>query len=211
MQRMLLLSLVLLLHTSFAHADPIPIRITGGSLDLALEPPESFGILDIVGRGDFRLNEFVVSETVGGALCRPCPPGDLLDLGGGFADEFGSATLNGVTYTLVPAGEAGVANHFFAQGVVPAVGTTGVLLVPFTYVGFFEIPGRQFREYDLLGHGMATVRFRPDNFTPTPTWDFDGARFEFAPTPEPATLLLISSGLGVLAWLRSAGRRCGPS
>jgi len=76
--------------------------------------------------------------------------------------------------------------------------------VPFSYIGFFSPPGRQF---ELLGQGVETVRFRPDHGGSSPLWDFDGARFEFAPTPEPGTLLLISSGLAVLAWRRRAGRR----
>jgi hypothetical protein len=203
MQRGSLLFFVLLLHTPFAHADPIPIRVTG-SLDLAAPPGtfESLGHLDLVGRGDFRVTEVVVAETMGGVTCAPCAPGDFLNLGGAFAEDFGSVTLGGVTYAIPS--DAGVGSSFFANGVAPAFGSNGVLTVPFTYLGFFSPPGR---EFELRGQGMATVRFRPDHGGSSPLWDFDGARFQFAPTPEPGTLLLISSGMAVLAWRRRACRQ----
>jgi hypothetical protein len=201
MQRSLLLFLVLLLHTSFAHADPIPILVTGGSLDLSAA---GLGHFDIFGTRDFRLTETVISENGFGINCLPCAPGDLLDLGGSFAEDNGSAMLNGVSYAIP--GDASAASRFVAHGVAPRFGTPGVLSVPFTFNGSFETfePARQF---DLLGQGMATVRFRPDHSSPL--WDFDGARFDFSPTPEPATLVLFSSGLAVLVWRRRAGRRRG--
>jgi hypothetical protein len=199
MQRGLLL-LVLLLHPSFAYADPIPIPITGGSLDVTAA---GLGHFDIFGGRDFRLTEVVISENAFGINCRPCAPGDLLDLGGTFADDFGSATLNGTSYTIPRDARAG--SRFFAQGVAPAFGTTGVLSVPFTFDGFFEPPGRQF---ELLGQGMATVRFRPE--VSSRLWDFNGARFEFSPTPEPPMPVLLSTGFAVLLmWRRRARRRCG--
>ena len=201
MQRGLLLFLVLLLHTSSAHADPFPIRIAGGSLDVTADGLGHFGIF---GFGDFQLNEILVAETAFGFPCRPCDPGDHLNLGGQLAEEFGTVRQAGVTYRIPT--DAGMGSNFFAQGVAPAFGSSGVLSVPFTYRGSFEImdpPGRQF---DLLGQGMETVRFRPDGAS-SPLWRFDGARFEFAHTPEPGTLLLLSSGVAVLAWRRRAGRR----
>jgi hypothetical protein len=137
MRRGLLLPLVLLLHTSPAHADPIPIiRITGGSVAINAE---GFGQLDIRGR-DFRMTEAVASENALGISCRPCAPGDLLNLGGGFAEEFGSATLAGVTYAI-----QGGASHFFAKGVAPPFGTSGVLSVPFTGLGTTPLRSGQVR------------------------------------------------------------------
>jgi PEP-CTERM motif len=199
MQRGLLLFLILLLHASSAHADPFPIRIAGGSLDVTADGLGHFGIF---GFGDFQLHEVLVTETAFGFPCRPCEPGDHLNLGGQLAEEFGTARQAGVTYTIQS--EAGLGSNFFAQGVAPAFGSSGALSVPFTYIGFFSPPGRQF---ELLGQGMATVRFRPDHGGASPLWDFDGARFTFATTPEPGTLVLLSSGIAVLAWRRRAGRR----
>jgi hypothetical protein len=202
---LLLFCLVLPLSTSSAHADPVPILITGGSLDVT---SAGQGHFDILGTRGFQLTEIVISANALGINCRPCAPGDLLDLGGSFAEENGgSATLNGVSYTIP--GDASVASRFFAQGVAPPFGPTGVVSVPFTFDGFFSIfepPGRQF---EMLGQGMATVRFRQDHMSPL--WDFDGARFDFAstPTPEPTTLLLLSTGLAGLVWRRRARRRWG--
>jgi len=195
-----LLFLVLLLHTPSAHADPIPIiLITGGSVDLNAA---GNGHLDVRGTRDFRMNEVVESQNALGMSCRPCVPGDLLNLGGGFAEEFGTGSVGGVTSEIQGGG-----SHFVANGVAPPFGTSGVLSVPFTYLGVFQVfEGPRFQ---LRGQGTATVQLLHDIRNPNfPLWEFGGARFDFAaaPTPEPATIFLIGSGLAAVAWRRRASR-----
>jgi hypothetical protein len=54
----------------------------------------------------------------------------------------------------------------------------------------------------LGGRGTATVRFRAN--TTEPVWEFTDRRWDFAPTPEPSTLVLLGGGLAVLVAGKSA-------
>jgi hypothetical protein len=60
----------------------------------------------------------------------------------------------------------------------------------------------------LTGSGFATLLFSP---TANGTWHLDSARYDFgnpSPTPEPASLLLMGSGiLALAAFVRSRARR----
>jgi hypothetical protein len=70
-------------------------------------------------------------------------------------------------------------------------------MAPFVFTGTLSLHGDMF--FRLFGRGTGTVELRPNPFG-TPVWEFARARYEFAPVPEPTTLLLVSSG-----WLRWRG------
>jgi hypothetical protein len=80
-------------------------------------------------------------------------------------------------------------------------GTTWATQFPFSYSGAAGVPDHV---ESFEGMGVVTVGFRPATYT-TNLWDPFWARYQITPeavTPEPATLLLVGSGLGLAAWHR---------
>ena len=188
-----------------------PIRIIGGSLVID-QPSPPLGVLNIEGFDDFRLS--AITEAVDlGHQCSPCAPGDSLNLSG-FARAGHYVTLQGGPVPSNPPWRPRslFAYRFEAENViVPPLGTSGILTSPFVFTGpliFDNIDqaARPTMSFELFGRGTATVELRPNPFG-TPVWEFARARYEFAPVPEPTTLLLVSSGLAAVAWRRGRRRR----
>ena len=171
------------------------------------------GILDIRGFDGFHL--IAIGEAKGFGRCVPCVPGDSLSLGG-FLSEASYVTLKGGPVPPNPPWKPEHAaspffSFFTADGTVPPLDTSVILTAPFVFTGllFFEntgIPEHTTMTVELFGRGTGTVELRPNPFG-TPVWEFAGARYEFAPVPEPATLVLVSSGLAAVAWRRGRRRR----
>jgi hypothetical protein len=143
-----------------------------------------------------------------------CVGGTTVDLfshwSGG--DLSGNASLGDHVFTNVGslAGTSSLFATWTGSLSIPAGFEGGVLTAPFEFTGmfsYFTSPG-DFGQLDLFGSGTATATFRP---YPCCSDLFPGAlalesiRYDFsatdvAPTPEPASVILLGSGLvGILA------------
>jgi len=123
----------------------------------------------------------------------------------------GTVTYDGQVFT--PIGSVSAAESLSATWtgslMIPAGFTGGLLTAPFLFSGGFLFqgdPGQLLQRVDLAGSGMASLTFTPAPpifpgglFLSTARYDFAD---DTAPVPEPASVLLIGTGLASLAALR---------
>jgi len=198
------------------NASAEPITITGGSLEFPTIATAQAGAISLKGTRGFSLQGFVDSgESNVGALCTPCTPDVPLSVG---ASLFGSAlvvttaTLDGQTYLDVNREFSPVAISLNLAGTthLPVLQASPVLLIaPFTVSGTFSLVDSQGQlppvNVPIRGAGNVSL-----TLTPAPQiWEAAPVRYDFTqPTPEPATLALMTAGLGAAA-VRGRKRRAG--
>jgi PEP-CTERM motif len=189
-----------------------PIRVTGGRI-VVTSPAEGtvsivgtrgFSLTGIVDPGEGRVDPFTE--------CNPCLPGtSMLSVGaslGGTAFPNAVATLDGNTYTVgmgIDDLEI-VALELFGAASLPRLSDSRTMVAaPFTAEGGFFLPGLS---VPIRGRGIATVGLKPFPAGSPETWEIDRlVRYDFSdPVPEPATFILVASGLAGIVGARKKRR-----
>ena len=187
----LLLIVVFGAQNSFADS----IRVTGGAFS---ESPSSVGDFSITG-DSFSLTGTTTSSSGLLQQCITCEPGAKFKLRGWWSFE-GTAEFEGTTYEAT-----GRLRFKLPKTTIPDLDELerAEFTEAFDFVGRVKATDKSAPTLRLIGEGLATIRFfRNEGEGVLPTlirYDFDATQ----QTPEPATLLLVGSGLAVAL----AGRR----
>ena len=146
-----------------------------------------------------------------------CLPGVTVDLWAHFSgmDLPGTATVGTQTYLNVGslASTSGALGTWRGSLPIPLGFQSGALTAPFTFTGLFsfeERPGAP-RVLNLFGGGTATAVFTPSGLSEFPgALALQSIRYDFepeaAPTPEPASMFLLVTGLAGVAAARRLRR-----
>lgn len=141
-------------------------------------------------------------------------PGDTYRINRGFVNDplfpVGSFTAGGVTYTSFMFGSDTLNLQFEAQDAIIPTGTDQqqlVFSVPFTMTGFIFVvgntPGVPGVLTNITGSGTATfTATRVNSPDPNAPWSGRSLTYNFGPAqpvPEPATMVLLGTGLAALA------------
>jgi hypothetical protein len=212
MRRLPLITIpILILGLASAPAQAEPIEITAGTLTVN----RTFGVFHLQGPRDFLLDGFYEGSPLSGVVVGPGDPVSLFMLGG----VAGNVSIDGQTFPVHPvSGPPFASVNVLGSVVAPSFSDdqTVSVFAPFSFTGritpTITSAGPLFPPLDLVGQGTVEVEFRKNPFLPI--WEPQTGVFRYesseqAPIPEPATLILV--GTGIAAHLIHRRRRRGQS
>jgi hypothetical protein len=197
-----------LLFAQPAHGEEI--AVTDGFVDVAVfSGGDTGGAVQLLGDRGFTFSGNAIGFFFA-PVGTPLPPGTLLTLQSSELNLHGTATLDGVTYADVGGLDAPTSASLrlaTSPALLPSVlsapaAITAPFMLDFTFFNGLATQG-------LSGSGTATIFLSEDRGFGVPSWRVTGVRAELseAPVPEPATLILLGSGLGCVAIQRRRARQ----
>jgi hypothetical protein len=191
-----------------------PVRITGGTLlvtglaepaPIAVVGTQGFAVGAIASPTEGRVDPFTDCGT-------GCLPGTTVSLGGALLGALaGEVAFDGNTFPLVISTEAETVLNLEWTGTTMAPAESSG---PVSVTGHFDLTGSLFHPQgvkltDIKGGGTATLFLDPNALDPGFVWEINRVRYDFetAATPEPATLMLLTTGVLVGGLRRHVRRR----